>query len=497
MRYLLILILSAALVCNAVAEPEDDLTATKSRLILETKIKNNDKSRMALDMGYTSLVNLNQVIEETPGGERTLPKKLERVHVTVYVPEHASREAREHFVSYVRRQIEEVHKGVRIKIKEQRVDVEAVEEEAREQNEAILSEVPEDSSPGRKLALWAVNQNRKTVAVLKEWGQKFGDRWRKVKNWRHWTTQSRDMLVGTLVGTGRSYFSITYWLGYTGVNKFGVAQALASYILDTVFSRYANRIEAFKGQHEIPFLKKLAAVRFYNESPVIKAFVINNLIGFSTNFYFRLMSWMNAPADVAPPISVDFLGSIAGGISIGGVAGAMGEQGAFTLRRKHIVSGRTEYYIYQVYGLMMQIEGLLLGSGQTYLFWTVMLSNSAIKFLIFLTSRIMPPANYRVLVMHPDIKMDPVVESIKYKEGYTAIDRVWEDKTKDDILFRLEYSPGERVLQRIKNRPVIGKLVKKVDESRLLNLQRKIQDKFKQKFRNRCNWLLRRGDKNK
>lgn len=455
------------------------------KVVMHTNRLQADGSVAAIDLGLLSPENLNSPNFGFDGKEieAIRPETEVSVSITVVVPSSLSRDEEAAFVENIKKAFESRHPNVEIQTKTVSVDIKGLENQAISANDSIAEALQESvqelnqgqvpyelSSLARTKAFLAqstkdflfslehmtvqtayfaalarkmVEKNNKQLAGFKEWSRDFSIRIKRLRHWKNWTVREKDMFVaGVVVGGGKSTLSVSYWLTVTGVNTFGVLQAGMSLFLDVFFAAWGNKVESWKGSHQFPLLKKSKIVQWYNNTPLLKAFIIGNMISFSAGFYFRLWSHLNDPRNVTSPWSVEALGTYFGAMSIGGLIGSAGGQGALTLRRKNWISARQEMLLYQIYGIKMQIEGFLFGSGLTSLFWMFFAGNMAIQSSIYGASRLLPTRTPRVLVLHPDVLKNPaVVESELYTTGildhkrmtdFTEISqqkRVAEDKT--------------------------------------------------------------------
>lgn len=423
------------------------------RLVMQTQMQANDESRMAVDFGLISAADLEKADFGFDSKEVAAIRPLRELTVSlnIVVPSGLSQEDESGFVEGVTAAFLAQHRDVSVKVRTIKIDLEKLEQESKKANEGIASALRDNLLPASSslkpvehvldlptdkfvkalesasvetaylvaLARSMIQKNKTQMKRFRAWRKGFIKQIKRLREWRNWTTREKDMFfAGTVVGGGKSSLSISYWLTATGVNTYGVLQSAMSLFMDVFFAAWGNKVESWKSKHQFRWFRNLKWVKWYNETPLVKAFVINNMIGFAAGFYFRLWSYLNNPDKVSSPWSFEALGTYLGAMSIGGLIGSAGGQGALTLRRKGWISARQELLLYQLYGLKMQVEGFLFGSGLTALYWMFFSGNMAFQSLVYGSSRVLPAKNPRALVIHPDLASnEELVESEKYLAG--------------------------------------------------------------------------------
>jgi hypothetical protein len=423
---------------------------------MDTAIKDTDGSRVAIELGSVQLSKFADTINERlemPANQVIGAQLTSEVHV--FIPKDMAEEDKIKFVNQVRLGIEAEKNGgakVNITVRPVDIDVYGIERKLTQANkdiERILRERDSsDSSEEGAMAKKVIALNKRTISHLHDWRRDFLIWVHKMKNWSNWPLEQKLMFHGSIIGLGKSALSVTFWTKETGVNAFGVAQTMMSFALDFLFARWGHRIEAWKGSHRLPTidfpgLNKTwnSVARFYNDNPVVKAFMIDNLIGISAGAYFRLMSYLaDKSGQVGAPWSVEYIENILGGMTIGSVAGAAGGQGVRTLRRKGIIGVSTEYALYQIFGLGMQIGGFLNGAAWTNAFWLFLKAEAAAKVLLWGASRSIPAKKQRILVFSDEIS-DGQIKNIQYQFGMYDALNAKADNTKS-VLSEVAQAPS-------------------------------------------------------
>ncbi|MBN8542553.1 MAG: hypothetical protein J0L82_19340 [Deltaproteobacteria bacterium] len=412
-------------VFNSVVKAQDAIQ--DFNVIMDIPVLAADGSRMTVEFGKTSFENLPEsIIGKIPDGRNVLPSNQEKAVFHLLVPKEMKEADRKQFVERLVQSFGQSDND-KLEVKIREVDVVKIEKEQTAAIGKISERALEMGIPKEDVLRDASALKSKLsqhVSLIRKWGHEFIAFTRRLSDYRRWPLESKYMLFGALLGGGKSIGSVGFWLGTTGVNPLGIAQALMSVTLDVVFSVWGQRIESWKGRHTIPepknsVVKKVTnPVRLlYNENTFLKAFLVNNLIGVSAGGYFRWLSWWaDTSGKIQPPWSMDFVNNMAAGITIGGVAGAAGAQGNRTLRRKGYYGSGTENLVNQTFGLSMMIGGFLNGRGNSELFMAYLWTEAVAKSVLYGASKMLPNRAPRVFVFHPEISAAQI-EDFKFRFG--------------------------------------------------------------------------------
>lgn len=396
-------------------------------VVMDTQIRDIDGSHWTVEFGKTRLENLREnLIEKTARQQDILVTANESVLLHVFVPASMSADDRQDFTERIIKEMK--LNGSRVEVRLVDVDVEAMTQNL-EKDVRVIEASSELTVEGReKLSAFKTAMHQK-ILTMKAWSSDFLSFTKTMRKFNKWPLEQKFMFFGSIIGLGKSVSSVAFWTKETGVNALGIAQSMMALTLDVVFSRWGHIIENWKASHRIPSIDLGIANRviepirrLYNEQIVIKAFIVNNLIGISAGAYFRWLSWWaDSSGKIQPPWSMEYAYNIIGGMSLGGVTGAAGSQGVRTLRKKGYISVGVEYSIYQLFGMGMQIGGFLNGSGMTELFWLYLKTEAASKAILYGASKVLPTRDRRLIVFHPTVS-DSQIKDLKYRLGvYDAV----------------------------------------------------------------------------
>lgn len=387
-----------------------------TQVITDTRHFEGDGSRIALSMTLSHFSEMGQYISPqlaTDSEQRFL----------LFVPAGLNQDEKSRFKTAVLNSLK-VSSDLRVIIELIPVDIDLLQAAVQETAESVKQLDMDEASKRDTLTLL-----RNWSEQFQNWNTRFIEKVKRIHHWKQWPTEQKLMLIGSGIGLGKAALSVGFWIPSTGANIYGFSQAAMSLVLDFFFARWGHRVEAWKGRHRIGtprFLKDShiyqRAVNLYNDAPVLKAFVIDNLIAISAGAYFRALSYAaDSTGRVQSPLSWDFAQNILGGMTIGGISGAAGGQGVRTLRRKGYIGPRTEYALFQLFGLGMQIGGFLNGAGMSTAFWVFLKAEAVFKFGLYFASRALPNRKPRTLVFHEGLS-NASAKNIQYQHGlYDAI----------------------------------------------------------------------------
>ncbi len=365
------------------------VTVIGDSLIQETKLGGT----VQVEFSNVALEDLGKLDVRTADGKVAFAlDHLPKIEVTVFVPKELSDAERDHFLMSVETELNSRYKNPVFRVRELLVPT-----------QEMIQEVNQSERPSPQISEQEWSQAKaSTVSMLSQWRQKSKDFARKLKNSR-FSSRARDLTVGAMIGVGKSIGSISYWVSVTGLNVYGLAQAAMSIGLDTIFHVFPRQINQWKANHEIPWLKNSSLVQIYNKSPMIKTLIFNQALHFTVTYGFRMLSHLDDPEKVSSPNSVEFLSLFGGMAAIGTPIGAAGDMGVRTLARKGYISGRTEHYIFNLFGLEMQINGLLFGSGRIEWLPIGLGVEWGGKVVGWMLGKILPAKKNRLVIVHPAI----------------------------------------------------------------------------------------------
>lgn len=418
------LVLCLALACAPLFSQAKDQSQETLRLFLETEIPDIDSTRFTVDFGEMTFAELSDLPAKMNGHEEILPMADKPLNVFVFVPASLSEFEREEFVRLVELQMKTTHPKLKIKATAVEIDTEQAALEMAVSNariEAAAQEVlAQDGADLKELATTMTEANQRTGGELRSWNLGFRNSIQKYKSWiNSGYTKEKDERVGGWIGKARGMASAAVWFGANKVSWATAFQIPASFFLDWFFSKYERRVDIFKATHRIPLesvpvIKHV--VRFYNDRPLLKSWIVGNLIGFLAGNYFRFWSWMENPERTSAPWSADALATYGGAWSIGNLAGAYGAQGPRILRKKGYISSRVEYYIYVSYGMMFQLGGWFYGLGWNSAVLGMATGESVLKVGMYTYSRLKPFKEARAIVLHPALA-EREVNELLYRVG--------------------------------------------------------------------------------
>jgi hypothetical protein len=377
-----------------------------------------------VDFGEMSFAELSDLPAKLSGQGDILPATDKPLNVFVFVPASLSAEEREDFVAKVQEQMSAANPRLKITATAVEIDTEQAardQETANARIDGAAQEVlKQDGADLNAVAQSLKEANAKTARDLKAWDGGFRGVTQKYKNWiSSGYTKEKDERVGGWIGKARGMASAAVWFGFNKASWATAFQIPASFFLDWFFSKYERKVDIFKATHRLPFEKIPVigrAVRFYNERPLLKSWVVGNLIGFVAGNYFRFWSWMENPERTSAPWSMDALATYSGAWSIGNLAGAYGAQGPRILRKKGYISSRTEYYIYVSYGMMFQLGGWFYGLGWNSAVLGMATTESLVKVGMYTYGRLKPVKEARAIALHPALA-EREVNELLYRVG--------------------------------------------------------------------------------
>jgi hypothetical protein len=413
-----------ALSLSLLFAPQFSHAENSLRLILETEVTDIDSTRFTIDFGEMTFSELNDLPAKLKGHADVLPKANDPLNVFVFVPASLPEAERDAFVESVQRQMVEAHPQLKIIASAVEIDTEKAKAQSEAENERIDSVsreiLDQDGVDMTATAKALKTQNAQTAQELGRWSLGFKSNIAKYKNWiASGYTKEKDERVGGWIGKARGMASAAVWFGFNKASWATVFQIPASFFLDWFFSKYERKVDIFKGTHRlpgerIPLLGHV--VRFYNERPLLKSWIVGNLIGFVAGNYFRFWSWMEDPQRTSAPWSADALATYGGAWSIGNLAGAYGAQGPRILRKKGYISSRTEYYIYVSYGMLFQLGGWFYGLGWNKAVLGMASAESIIKVGMYTYGRLRPFKEARAIAFHPALA-EREVNELLYRVG--------------------------------------------------------------------------------
>lgn len=405
-----------------VAPPVQNLASL--RLLLETDIPDIDSTRFTVDFGQMSFAELGDLPTRLGEHADILPDPAKPLIVSVFVPATLSQTERDDFVRSVEDQMSRANPLMKINAVAVAIDTEKAEldkEDANARIDKTAAELVKQDGADLSHYAGALKQNNEQQAKeLRNWDRGFRGKIAEYKNWlRSGYTKDNDKSVGGWIGSARGLASAAVWLGFNRLSVSAAFQIPASFFLDWFFSKYEREVDIFKGTHRIP-LEQVPVikhvVRFYNERPLLKSWIIGNLIGFVAGNYFRFWSWFEDPERTSAPWSADALATYGSAWSIGSLAGAVGSQGPRILRKKGYMSSRAEYYLYVSYGMMFQLGGWFYGLGWNHAVLAAVSAESTFKVGLYAYARVKPFKEARAIALHPALAEREVNEML-YRVG--------------------------------------------------------------------------------
>lgn len=388
------LIFSLFSVFAAAQEPPGQLTVVTDSMLQDRRMG----SMVQVERSGVALEDLSELDVKTADGQTLVDlERLPAISVTVFVPASLSEEERKAFTDAVEAELNSRYKIKKFRARAMSVHADEIIEAVEAHPEPIH---PEDRS------LWRKGREA-TVTGLKKWSEKTKSLAQKIKAGRY-SARARDWTVGFGIGLGKTGLSWSYWLTATGLNVYGLGQAALSTGLDILFQTIPGKINDWKATHKFPVLSGGKLAQWYNNTPFVKTLVINQLIALSTAYAFRGLSHLDDPENVTSPNSLEFFGQFGGMALIGTPIGAAGDMGVVTLTRKGYLSGRAEHYIFNFFGLGMQINGLLFGSDRIQYLKYGLAAEWGIKTVAWAAAKILPAKKNRVVVIHPGVAVKNV-----------------------------------------------------------------------------------------
>jgi hypothetical protein len=236
------------------------------------------------------------------------------------------------------------------------------------------------------------------------------------ETWKQWTIriaeeirdgsyqpEKADLFFGSLIGQARAFGTAGYWIGVSGWNGYGIAQSFLAMALNQFFSLFPTQINTWKAEHEIPIFKDVPLVRFYNSNPLIKTSAINELTALSMQVAFRWLSHFANPAEIASPLSREFLLPFFGMSLVRAPFGAAEDLGVLKLLKKGYISRRTAHYMSNAFGVQSLVTGLLFSAGRMRLVPVAFGLEWSTKMAVWLTSMILPAKDNRLVIIHPKV----------------------------------------------------------------------------------------------
>jgi len=418
------LLLCLLLVFAPVASNAQNTGPASLRLFLETEIPDIDSTRFTIDFGEMTFAELKHLPSKMSGREDILPAADKPLNVFIFVPASLTEQERDEFVQSVAEQMSAANPKLIITATAVEIDTEQAAKDAATSNERIDAAAHEvlvqDGADLKELTVAMKGANQRARSELGQWNLGFRNSIQKYKSWiNSGYTKEKDERVGGWIGKARGMASAVVWFGANKVSWATAFQIPASFFLDWFFSKYERRVDIFKATHRIPMesvpvIKHV--VRFYNDRPLLKSWIVGNLIGFVVGNYFRFWSWMENPERTSAPWSADALATYGGAWTIGNLAGAYGAQGPRILRKKGYISSRSEYYIYVSYGMMFQLGGWFYGLGWNNAVLGMATGESILKIGMYTYSRLKPFKEARAIVLHPALA-EREVNELLYRVG--------------------------------------------------------------------------------
>ena len=397
-------------------------------MVLETAIRDNDSTRFAVDFGTVTSAELGDLPAKLGEHKDILPGD-QPLTVHVFVPSHLPAEERADFINDVQNQMRLQSPKANFVVQQFIIDVEQARQDMERANsriDQVANEIfTQDQADLRPMAKGLMQVNVKKWNELKVWQRGMKDHVAAFREWRHTKfTMDKDKGYGFLIGVARAGASVAVWFGAQQIGVPMLAQMSASVFLDIAFSVYEKEIDVFKGTHRlpgenIPYLGR--AVIFYNERPLLKSWIVGNLIGFVASSYFRFWSWVDNPERTSAPWSGDALSTFGGAWLIGNIPAAFGAQGPRILRKKGYITSRTEYYIYSSYGAIFQLGGWFYGLGWNWPVIALTTAESTAKVGMYLYAYKKPLKEARAIALHP----------------------AWSERDVEELLYRVGYHPAE------------------------------------------------------
>lgn len=397
-------------------------TQNSMRLYVETDLPDSDSSRFTIDFGELSFGEVG-LLPQRLGDHADLLKSPHPLAVNVFVPATLDPELRQNFMNSVQAELVRHNPQVRIVVKLVELDVERAARDQSTANQRIDSAVAEmerQNVPAQVAANELKQSNTQVLEDLRVWEKEFPADAQKYTDYvRGGYTKDKDERVGGWIGYTRGMVSAAVWFGFNKVSWSTAFQIPASFFLDWFFSKYERKVDIFKGTHRLPgsSIPILGyAIRFYNDSPALKSWLVGYAIGLAANSYFRFWSHVEDPVRTSAPWSAEAFAAYNGAVGIGSLAGAYGAQAPRILRKKGYISSRMEYYIYVSYGIAFQASGFLYGLGWDRAFMAFNVVEGAAKVGAFAYGYTRPFKEARAIVMHPALSEKESTE-ILYRMG--------------------------------------------------------------------------------
>ncbi len=426
---------------------------TGMTLYVDSILREKGKSQGALrfDLGQVSLSELSQISLKSPNGVELLPSNEVKSKLWVFVPRGLDHETTELFLKEVKAELNKRFNITRVRLKVSYLDAAKTIDSITESNNEIRTIIAKENGENNTefLGNAMIDYNDRQISILSRWKKAWADKIATLK----WNPKSRDMMIGSLLGSGRSIPSTSYWLSVTGTNPFGITQSIVSILLDQFFARYAKVYNDFKADHKFPLWKESSIVSYYNRTLFLKALVVSQLTTLTISSTYRTLSYLHDPISVASPLSFEFLASFAGIGLINTPLSAASAMGVRALHRKGYISARTEFYLLNAFGQMATLNTILLGSGNMDLLPIGLAIEWTSRSLLALAGKALPTKGNRIYILHPAIKPKDK-KAIRYTNG---LRKLFSQKDLEPERFRAIMSETEYDTHRLSKLQKIGK----------------------------------------
>jgi len=346
-----------------------------------------------------------------------LPSTQQSTKIMVYVPKGLSKARTKEFLQLIKKEIDKKYPRAKFKIVPSYIEVKK-HEEALDLQALIIRDMLRHPSNNLDASLLRnlLNTNLQLKSKLQQWKNSFAQKIKEIKT----NPRSQDLMIGSVVGAGKSFFTAGYWLTITGDNIYGWVQTIFAIGMDQFFSRHVKKYNDFKANHQFPWFQNTFllkhAVSYYNRNSYIKAFTIAQLVNFSITSFYRYYSYLNDPANINAPWSTEFLSTFWSVAIISRAINAYSSMGIRSLQRKGYISGRTEHYILLGTGYMSQLATLIIGSGNLQWLPMVLTVDWGIRATMGSLGRYLPPKGNRIYILHPDLDQEDQ-KAIEYVRG--------------------------------------------------------------------------------
>lgn len=383
---------------------------SSARVIVETDIRDDDSSRLALDFGVSSLDELSDLPEKLRAHQNILPANDANIRIHVFVPSRLDEATRQQFLAEVKAGLTAHNPGATVTLVPLDIDLEQARRNKQASNEQIQYVQNSLNSPQTaELSRDLQQENDEILADLEKWE----------KDMRGYSKR-RDKRIGRVIGFIRGGASAIVWWASNGMTHPTLMQIAGSAFLDWIYSEHGDDINNFKNSHRLPYARlpeRLQnVVKFYNSRPLLKSWIFDNLVGFWASSYFRFWSHIRDPQRTSAPWSPDALSTFLGAFTIGNIAAAVGSQGPRLLRKKGYIGSRLEHYLAITYGVIFQVGGFFYGLGWNKAVIVHSILQGSLEVSVYAIGRALPLKDPRTLVIHPDFTKEEL-EELLYRIG--------------------------------------------------------------------------------